>query len=83
MIDAAKEVHKRLDFNVINATLVAAAPGDSSHACVLLHDLDADNYVDQCGARFARYALMRNYYYGAIGTTLSGNGDVLKTIARC
>ncbi|KAL3191402.1 hypothetical protein MRX96_059784 [Rhipicephalus microplus] len=44
--------------------------------------LDADNYAEQCGARFARFALMRYYYYGTIGKTLSSNGDVLKTISH-
>ncbi|KAL1415340.1 hypothetical protein MTO96_035192 [Rhipicephalus appendiculatus] len=83
MIDDASEVQKRLDFAEINVTLLVSAPGDSSQACVLLHDLDADNYVDQCGGRFTRYALMRNYYYGAINRTLSGNGDVTNTLARC
>ncbi|KAL1438600.1 hypothetical protein MTO96_047957 [Rhipicephalus appendiculatus] len=83
LIDGASEVQKRLNFTEINATTLASAPGDSSQVCVLLHDLDADNYVDQCGSRFARYALMRNYYYGSVGRKLSGNGDVANTLANC
>ncbi|KAH7934107.1 hypothetical protein HPB49_021593 [Dermacentor silvarum] len=83
LIDDVSTLRKRLDFAEINATQLASAPGDSPHACVLLLDLDSDNYADQCGGRFYRYALMRNYYYGTLGKTLSGGGAIRDTYAVC
>ncbi|KAL1480580.1 hypothetical protein MTO96_050911 [Rhipicephalus appendiculatus] len=83
VIDDAREVRKRLDFAQINATTLASTPGDSSHVCVLLHELDADNYVDQCRGHYVRYALMRNYYYGSIGRRLFGKGEVVTAVANC
>ncbi|KAH7938789.1 hypothetical protein HPB52_000324 [Rhipicephalus sanguineus] len=82
MIDDASEVEKRLDWTEINVTTLASTPGDSSHVCVLLHDFDGDNYVDQCGGRFVRYALTRNYYYGSVGRRLFGNGYI-NALASC
>ncbi|KAH6940777.1 hypothetical protein HPB50_006544 [Hyalomma asiaticum] len=83
VVDGIGELSKRVNFNYINATQLASAPGDPMHACVLLLDLDADNYVDQCGGKYPRYALMRNYYYGTLGKTPSGGGDFNGTIVGC
>ncbi|KAL1433412.1 hypothetical protein MTO96_038287 [Rhipicephalus appendiculatus] len=72
LIDGASAFDTRLDFRAYNTTQWVPEPGNFTENCVLLLDLDADNYVDQCGAIYARYVLMRNFYYGTLRRPLSG-----------
>ncbi|KAL1418175.1 hypothetical protein MTO96_026188 [Rhipicephalus appendiculatus] len=83
LIDSSSALANRLDFRAFNTTQWVPEHSNFTENCVLLLDLDADNYVDQCGAIYARYVLMRNFYYGTLGRALAGDGEVNGTFPQC
>ncbi|KAL3197561.1 hypothetical protein MRX96_044883 [Rhipicephalus microplus] len=83
LIDGAGALRNRLDINDVNVTQWLPERGNFTESCVLLLDLDADNYVDQCGATYARYVLMRSFYYSTLGRPLTGDGETNGTFPVC
>ncbi|KAK8765346.1 hypothetical protein V5799_032046 [Amblyomma americanum] len=49
------------------------------NACVLIADLDYDDYGNWCGARYEQYILLMNFYFGSYGAT--GRGIPIHSVA--
>ncbi|KAK8778228.1 hypothetical protein V5799_020430 [Amblyomma americanum] len=77
--NSAATLRDRVDFNLAFNLTGSPSP---KRVCVLVLNLDDDNYADQCGQGYNRYLLMRNLYFVMVGQSQS-IGSIAHAAPRC